>query len=129
MIIIGRNRVELCKLKTSQLEKHWALVRGSQIYKVYPEGLTRMVRSRYGKEIHDEEVIIYAENSTVPHLTHGMDYSAGKVLSEIDEHKLVTYPGKTKSPWFKAIGGQSGLNKLLPFLILGAVLVYAFVFS
>ena len=88
--IVGRSSVKMCRVKGADQDKHFFAHRG-QLYKVYPEGLTRLNRYRYGENAGTDELIIYSENSTIPWNTHGIDYSADKVLSEIDEHKLMNY--------------------------------------
>lgn len=89
-IIMGRNRAVIGKVKLKEWEaKHWYLC-GTQLYKMYPDGLTRTIITRYGVRKADEEVIIYKENGTIPYHSRGVSYSTDKVLSEIDEHKLMT---------------------------------------
>ena len=93
--IVGRSTVKICRVRNTDRDKHFFAHRG-QIYKVYPEGLTTFNRYRFGEKQDTEELIVYSENSTVPWQTHGIDYSASKVLSEIDEHKLMTYGSSVK---------------------------------
>lgn len=89
-IIMGRNRAVIGKVKLKEWEsKHWYLC-GTQLYKIYPDSLTRTLVTKYGVRKADEEVIVFKENGTIPYHPHGVSFGTDKVLSEIDEHKLMS---------------------------------------
>ena len=105
VIIIGQNRAEFCNVKKNDKEKHFFMTR-KQLYRVYPDGLTRMKVTRFGIEDESDEVIVYKENEIVPYHTRGLDYSANRFVFVIDEHKLLTsgsWFNKAK-PWFTTTG-------------------------
>lgn len=130
VIIFGKNRVEVCKVPPKQYERHFYLTR-DQLYKCYPDGLTRMRRTKYGHAAGDEEIICYKENAIVPYNIQKQEYSMDKILSEIDEHKLMTV-GKNKASRLSIKNVASTWKKLspmLPFIITGFILLWALVLS
>ena len=129
MIILGRNRAELTTIKSVDYDKHFFQER-KQAYRMFPDGFTRMRIIIDGIEQESEEVYVYAETGIVPHVTHGLDYSAEAIMSDIDFHKNATTAGFINR--FK-IFVDSGLKlgKLLyPFagaIIAGLIVLWAFV--
>ena len=128
VIIIGSNRAELCKVPIKDLDKHFFMTR-RQLYKVYPDGLTRMrVYDRDGIEKESEEVIVYSENAIVPYHPRHVDYSQDRILAEIDEHKLM---GSTKSIFPYRVYFTTARNiwreigPMFPIIVAGIVLAYA----
>ena len=130
VIVIGSNRAELCEVPVKDLDKHFFMTRG-QLYKVYPDGLSRMrVYDADGVEQESEEVIVYAENAIVPYHPRHVSYDPDRILAEIDEHKLMgsrktvfpyrIYFTEAKSLWRE-------ISPLVPFIIAGLVLAYAFI--
>ena len=129
MIILGRNRAELSTIKAADYDKHFFQER-KQAYRMFPDGFTRMRIYKDGIEQESEEVYVYAENGIVPRVTHGLDYSAEAIMSDIDFHKNATTAGFINR--FK-IFVDSGLKlgKLIyPFagaIIAGLIVLWAFV--
>lgn len=131
VIIFGKNRVEVCKVPPKQYERHFYLTR-DQLYKCYPDGLTRMRRTKYGHAAGDEEVICYKENAIVPYNIQKQEYTMDKILSEIDEHKLMIGNANKKTLRLtikNAVSVWKQMFPILPFMIVGFILVYAVVFS
>ena len=131
LLIIGQNRTKIFKVKPADYNKHFVATDG-MVYKTYPDGLTRCVRTEYGHKVNDEEIIVYAENAIVPYHPRKQCYAFNKILSEIDEHKmadpkprqsvlrlLVTHSGEFRRAW-AAYG---------TFIIVGVIVIYALVFS
>ena len=128
IIIVGSNRAELCKVPTKDLEKHFFLTRG-QLYKVYPDGLSRMrVYATDGTEQESEEVLVYAENAIVPYHPKHVDYSQDRILAEIDEHKLM---GSQKAVWpYRIYFTQARsiwreIGPMFPLIVAGVILLWA----
>lgn len=133
VIIIGRNRAELCKVPVKDLDKHFFMTR-RQLYKVYPDGLSRMrIYDADGVEQESEEVIVYAENAIIPYHPLHVDYTPDRILAEIDEHKLMgaskggvwpyrIYFTEAKNIW-------RDIGPLFPLLVGGIVLAYALLFG
>lgn len=107
VIIIGQNRAEFCKVKKNDKEKHFFMTR-KQLYRVYPDGLTRMMVTRYGEQEESDEVIVYKENEIIPYHTHGLDYTSNRFVFQIDEHKLLTSGSwfDRAKPWFTSTGPE-----------------------
>lgn len=128
-LIIGRNRVVIGKVDLKEWEaKHWYLC-GTQLYKIYPEGLMRTIVTRYGKRKTDEEMIAYHENASIPYDQLTVSYDTDLVLSEIDEHKLMAAPrgGGLLDMVARNKRNLGKISGALPLLIAGAVLLYAVV--
>lgn len=129
VIIIGRNRAEICKVKRRDEEKHFFESR-KMLMKVYADNLTRCKIYRYGHWDKDEEIIIYKENAIVPYHPKNGCFADWKLCAEIDEHKNLI-PSKT-SPLILIAKGYKGLSKALGGSMMGvcmlAILAYAFLF-
>ena len=128
VIIIGSNRAELCEVPVKDLGKHFFMSRG-QLYKVYPDGLSRMrVYDEGGVEQESEEVIVYAENAIVPYHPRHVCYDPDRILAEIDEHKLMgarrtvfpyrIYFTEAKNIW-------RDIAPMFPLIVGGLVLLWA----
>lgn len=89
IIIIGTNRVEVDNIKVKDFDKHFFQAR-KQAYRIFPDGLTRMRIYKDGIEQDSDEVIVFAENGTVPHVTRDLDYSPLALKTDIDMHKNAT---------------------------------------
>lgn len=123
-IIFGANRAEFIKIKRADKEKHFVKVRGSQLYRVYPDQLIRMRIEKFGKELESDEVIAYAENEIIPYHPRGRDYNSENFLMDIDLHKDMVPRGSALS--------YSNVGKAFDFirqngmiLIIGIVVLYA----
>lgn len=124
--IIGRNRVVIGKVRLKDWERfHWYLS-GTQLYKMYPDQMTRVIRTKYGHPIKDEECMAWHENSIIPyHPKGGLDgYRMDKQLSDIREHMLMV-PDKKKVQIGNIVAKNRGLMKelrpMIP-IIIGAVI-------
>ncbi len=108
VIIMGEDRAEFCTVAKKNKEKHFIKIRNSQLYKVYPNGLCRMKIDWFGEEIRTDEVIVYAENETIPYIVKiGVRYGMESLLMSIDEHKRMTNGSWfKKKPWFDPGSGK-----------------------
>lgn len=128
VIIIGCNRAEMCKVRTVDLDRHFYQSR-NQLYKVYPDGLSRIRIVEAGKKEVDDEVVVFAENCRYPYHARGLDYSLDTILREIDQHKLMQPHGllaKYKI-WFGRVG--SVWRQIVPWMglmITGVIVAWAF---
>lgn len=139
VIIMGEDRAEFCVVSKKNKEKHFIKIRNSQLYKVYPNGLCRMKIDYFGEEIRTDEVIVYAENETIPYIVKiGVRYGMEPMLMSIDEHKRMT-GGKwfnKKKPWFAGndVGFLINLMKnpafwivLIGAIVCGPMLIKSFI--
>lgn len=112
VIIMGEDRAEFCVVAKKNKEKHFIKIRKSQLYKVYPNGLCRCKIDYFGEEIMTDEVIVYAENETIPYIRKiGVRYGMEALLQDIDLHKQMTYGAWfKKKPWFTPGSGHFLLN-------------------
>lgn len=113
VIIMGEDRAEFCVVPKKNKEKHFIKIRKSQLYKVYPNGLCRCKIDYFGEEVKTDEVIVYAENETVPYIVKiGVRYGMEAILQNIDAHKRMTNgTWFKKKPWFTPGGGLWDLIK------------------
>ena len=114
VIIMGEDRAEFCKVAKKNKEKHFIKIRKSQLYKVYPNGLCRCKIDWFGEEIRTDEVIVYAENETIPYIVKiGVRYGMEPLIMAIAEHKRMTGGSWfKKKPWFTP-GNNSFLWNLI----------------
>lgn len=131
LIIVGTNRVEFVRVKRKDFDRHFVTTRG-QLYKLYPDGLTRCIVTKHGKHAKDEEIIVYKENAIQPYHARRQLYTMTKILSEIDNHKN-SIP---KDKWKANIGtvgevasAWKQISPMVPFIIAGLVLLWALVFA
>lgn len=66
VILIGAARADMIKIKRKDYGKHFMSFRG-QLYKVFPDGLTKCYTYRWGERKADEELIVYKENAIIPY--------------------------------------------------------------
>lgn len=123
--IVGRNRVEVGKIRTKDLDKHMYVSR-RQLYQMPPDTLTRVIRFKYGRRIDDEEAIVYNENATVPYHPRNGDFSPILAMARIDEHKMIL-SGSQKSTSLLAQYRdlRRELAPVLPFLIVGPLIAWS----
>lgn len=129
-IVIGVNRVEVgrVKVKTWQL-KRWYLT-GADLYKMSPEDFQRIISTRYGHPIRDDEGLIYPEGALCPyHPKHAL-YSANKIVSEIRQHKQMI--AEKKISWKELVGKHRAdlkeLRAAAPMLLVGFIVLWAVIF-
>lgn len=129
-IIIGKNRVEIgrVKIKTWQL-KRWYLT-GADLYKMSPEDFKRITETRYGHPVRDDEGMIYKEGSLEPYHPKNALYTANKIVSEIRQHKQMI---SEKKVTMRDIVGhhQKDLRELRaawPMLLVGFIVLWAVIF-
>ena len=117
IIIFGMNRCESDTIKVKDFDKHFFQAR-KQAYRIFPDGLTRMRIYVDGVEQESEEVIVFAENGIVPHLTRGLDYSPLALKTDIDMHKNSTSQSFIHRFKLMINTGGSIYRSLSPFLAL-----------
>lgn len=79
--------------------------------------------------IGNDEVICYSENSPVPHITKGLDYSLDTQLRRIDEHKFMVPKGPLNRGLQVIRTGQKAWGQIAPYfglLVAGVIVVLAF---
>lgn len=128
VIIMGEDRSEFCTVPKKNKEKHFIKIRRSQLYKVYPNGLSRCKIDYFGEKVMTDEIIVYAENETVPYIIKmGVRYGMEPLLQNIDEHKEMTAgTWFKKKPWFSSSTGN-GLWELIKSPAVWMVLITAIV--
>ena len=141
--IIGRNRAVIGKVKLKDWEKyHWYLS-GSQLYRMYPDQMVRVIRTRYGHPIKDEEAMQWHENSLIPYHPRGKPivtedgttipdlqfYTLSRQLSDIREHMLMV-PGKKKVKLKDIVAKNRSLIRELvgyvPLMIAGVIFLWVY---
>ena len=141
--IIGRNRAVIGKVKLKDWEKyHWYLS-GSQLYRMYPDQMVRVIRTRYGHPIKDEEAMQWHENALIPYHPRGHHvrnengelvpdlefYKLSRQLSDIREHMLMV-PGKKKVRLKDIVAKNRSLIRELvgyvPLMIAGIIFLWVF---
>lgn len=132
VIIVGKNRVEYARVKKKDLTQHFFITR-NQLYKIYPDALTPMEVYHDGAWVESESVIVFEENACKPyHCKYPCDYDMDPILATIDEHKLMLPKKQGLRAFFKG-GPKSGVFKnlieLMPWIVVGFVLFYAFVLA
>lgn len=141
--IIGRNRAVIGKVKLKDWEKyHWYLS-GSQLYRMYSDQMVRVIRTRYGHPIKDEEAMQWHENSLIPYHPRGHHvrnengelvpdlqfYTLSRQLSDIREHMLMV-PGKKKVKLKDIVAKNRSLIRELvgyvPLMIAGVIFLWVY---
>lgn len=137
VIIMGEDRAEYCNVPKKNKEKHFLKIRNSQLYKVYPNGLSRCQIDYFGEETKTDEIIVYAENETVPYIRkEGVKYGMEEMFMSIDRHKRMTGGSWfKKKPWFtngdsaflmKLIGNPTTWIVLIGLIVTGPMLLQGF---
>lgn len=126
-IIVGENRMVIGKVKLKDWEMHHWYLSGTQLYKMYPDAMTRINRTKYGRPIREEEGQMWRENAVVPYHPKGQYYGMDKQLSEIVEHKLMVNNHKVQLRDLIARNKISigELSKAVPMIIAGIVILWA----
>lgn len=132
LFVIGVNRAELIKVKRRDFNKHFLVTRG-QLYKIYPDGLSRCFVYDNGDRMGDEEIIVYPENGIIPYHPRRQLYTMTKILSEIDNHKNCVSKKGIFGDSLAAIGSVRSvwreISFMVPMVVAGAILLYAMVFQ
>ena len=132
VIILGNNMADIVEIKAKDFDKHF-LQRRKQGYRIFPDGLTRMRVWENGVETESDEVIVFAENCGVPHLTRGLDYSPMARKADIDLHK----DGLNAAGFFNRFkmfvdAGRTYYGLIAPFMgmiLAGIIVLWAFLTS
>ena len=130
VIIIGKNRAEYCRVRKKDVANHFFITR-NQLYKVYPDALTPMEVYHDGAWVESESVLVFEENACKPyHCKYPADYDMDPILASIDEHKLMLPKKKGLKGFFSGGKGMKigEIVKLAPWIIVGMVILYSFVF-
>ena len=127
ILIEGIDRSEFCKPKAKDVDKRRFFETRGMIYRVYPEQLTRVRIKKFGKQMGTDSMIVYPENCI--HAVHerGIRITLDKMLADMDEYKIMTGGTLGKKPWgILSSETQNKLRPLFPFMVIGVVLLYAF---
>lgn len=89
IIIVGRNRVQISKVKLKTWENKRWFVTGTDQYKMPPDGFQRIIATRYGHPVKDDEGLIFHEGSLAPYHCRNQDYSINRLLMEVRAHKVM----------------------------------------
>lgn len=128
IIIEGMNRTEFCVPKSKDVDRRRFYETRGMLYRAYPDQFTKMRIVKYGVEVGTDEVIVYQENSIHPQVERGTRITYDKMMADIDEMKIIT-GSKDGKRAFAHISSKtrSTLSNLAPFILVGAVLVYALI--
>lgn len=128
ILIVGRNRAEFCHPKKKDVDNKHFFVTRNQLYKVYPDMYVRCRTYFCGYEMSTDEYVVYPENGIRPHIQAGSYTNFDKLLMDIDEHKMGASGITNKKPfgWLNS-NTTSMLKSMAPFIIMGLVLLYAFI--
>ena len=129
VILLGQNMAHIGEIKTKDLDKHFYQFRG-QLYRIYPQGLTRMRIIIDGVETDSDEVYVFPENALVPHHPHDLDYSNKAIRRDIDIHKYVAGKGAKNMFKYYVDTANSIWKGIAPFaglIVAGIVVAWAFI--
>lgn len=127
-IIAGENRMVIGKVKLKDWEMHHWYLSGTQLYKMYPDAMTRINRTKFGHPIREEEGQMWRENAVVPYHPRGQYYGMDKQLSEIVEHKLMVNNHRVQLRDF-VIRNKTNVRDLIkafPMVIAGVIILWTF---
>lgn len=129
VIIIGSNGHEYARIKPKNKKKRYFETK-NQLYRVYPEGFTRMRVTHIDGSIEYAECVIYDENCIVPYCipSKTMDYSSEAFMEDIwlDKQQANDYLKKRLS-WQNVGSFLQQYGKYLPFVLIGGIVVIAFI--
>lgn len=129
VIIIGANGHEYAKIKPKNKKKRYFETK-NQLYRVYPEGFSRMKIEHIDGSVEYAECIIYDENCIAPyHIpSDTMDYSADAFEEDIwlDKQQSAAYQKKHLS-WQNVGSFLQQYGKFLPFVLIGGIVAIAFI--
>lgn len=124
--IIGRNRVEMCKVKPKDYDKHFFATRG-QLYKMYPDNLMRTIRYEYGVRRKDEEIIVYPENGVKPLHPRNGDYNQARTMARVDLHRMPNGAHKPRNILSMYKEAKNEIKAALPLLVVGVALLWSMI--
>lgn len=128
-IIKGENRCVMGKVRVKDWETRHYYLSGSQLYPMYPDAMVRVIRTRYGRRVADEESQMWKENSTIPYHAKTQLYTMNKTISNIMNRQLMTANKRKYSLAALAIKNRRSimrdLTAMLPFILVGFILLRA----
>lgn len=129
--IEGVNRMENCHPKNKKdMDNKFFFETRHQLYRVFPDQLTRVDIYEYGHYKYSDEMIVYPENSITPQLIRGQRITKDKLMMDMDEFKGLPGGIWQEAPVASLTSKiQKSINKLLPFgglIVTGIILLYAF---
>ena len=125
-IIKGADRIVMEKVKIKQWEKHHYYLNSTQLYKMYPDAMTRVRRYKYGHPIRSEESQMWKENAAIPYHPRGQCYDMDKQISEIFEHQLMLKQGTRLTALIaKKPIKLKDIESALPLIVVGFVILWA----
>lgn len=126
VLIVGPDRAEFCRPKPKEVDvKHFFACR-NQLYRLYPGQIQRCKYSVRGHNMGTFEMVVYPENGIRCTNARGEYVTVDKLLADIDEQKHAW------SRFHKPYGQMSSkmlssLWRAAPFILMGAILAYAFI--
>lgn len=127
-IIEGKNRTEFCKAKDKDIDRKRFFATRGMLYRGYPNQFTRMRIYEYGVEKGTEEVLVYQENCIHAQQERGIHVDPDHLMCDIDEYKNMVKLTKAGKQWgMLSLMKDSTLKQYFPFIIVGVVLLYAFI--
>lgn len=132
IVIIGENRQEFCVPQKKDVDGKQFFQSRGQLYHCFPYEISQCIWTFHNRYIGQNEVIVYPEDGIHPHIEHYktkmIKINSSRYRQKIDEQKSVSqYKLKPR----KMVGwltqkNQNVVRNLLPFAIVGQVLMYAF---
>lgn len=131
-IIVGVNRLEYIQVKKKDLKKHFFVTR-DQLYKFYPDTMSRMILEDKKGVVRTESVIMYPEMSIRPFGWRGDrvydPFDFDTILANLDDHKRLISRSRLSRARVYLTTTKSVFREIapiLPFVIAGLVLLGAF---
>lgn len=107
------------------MEKKRFFLRKAMLYRAFPDQFTRMRTYRYGIDKGTEEVIVYQENCIHAQQERTVHITPDTLMCDIDENK--NKYRSVRQVWGHLSPKKKGdWIKLLPYALVGIILVYAF---
>lgn len=132
LIIVGRNRAQISKVKLKTWEMRRWFVSGTDQYKMPPDAFQRIISTRYGHPIKDDEGMIFHEGSLTPYHCRNQDFSANRLLMEVRAHKVMAKNGKVR---FKDLIAKANVRSWIhelyiagPTLLVIIIVLWALIF-
>lgn len=132
IIIVGRNRVQISKVKLKTWENKRWFVTGTDQYKMPPDGFQRIIATKYGHPLRDDEGLIFREGALAPYHCRNQDYTINRLLMEVRAHKVMAVNGKVKlKDLFAKAKVRSWMRELRlsgPTLLVVIIVLWALIF-